>query len=618
MKRHASMNRAYRLVWSEVSQTWVAVAESVRGRGKGSSRKLIAAALLLSTSIALAGPTGGQVVAGTGGINQLGNTTNIQQSSQNLSLNWQSFNVSPQETVNFLQPSASAIAVNRIFDTQGSQILGHLNANGQVWLINPNGILFGQGAQVNVGGLVASTLDFNDSSLNGNTRSFSGKGTGSVINQGNIAAGDGGYVALLGNSVSNQGSISAQLGTVTLGAGSAVTLSFKGNSLVQMQVDQSTLNNLSENGGLIRADGGTVLMSAGARNELLASVVNNTGVVEARTVENHEGVITLLGGMTAGTVKVGGTVDASAPSGGNGGFVETSAAHVKVADGAKVTTLATSGKTGTWLIDPVDIAIDSSLASAIGTALGGSDVSISTAGSNTPSTASGESGTAGDISVNSSISWSANKLTLSAWNNININANLNGSGAAKLALIYGVSAPASGNTSNIAIANGAAVNLPAGTSNFTTLQGSDGIINNYTVITSLGAEGSTTAADLQGMNGSRGINYALGGDINASSTSAWNAGAGFTPIGTAATPFTGTFDGLGHTISNLTIISLWTDYTGLFGYASATSQIRNVGLLGGSVTGFNFVGGLAGENDGTISNSYGDVPTAVAGLSRWS
>ena len=268
MKRHASMNRVYRLVWSQVKNAWVAVAETARGRGKGSSRKLIAAALSLSTAIfttpALAAPSGGQLVSGAGSINQAGATTTITQASQNLSVNWQSFNVAPKETVNFLQPSAAAIAVNRIFDTNGSQILGRLNANGQVFLINPNGILFGQGAQVNVGGLVASTLDLNDASLGGSALSFAGHGTGSVINQGTITAANGGYVALLGNTVANQGTISAQLGTVALGAGSAATLTFSGNSLVQMQVDQSTLNNLSENGGLIRADGGTVLMSAGA------------------------------------------------------------------------------------------------------------------------------------------------------------------------------------------------------------------------------------------------------------------------------------------------------------------------------------------------------------------
>jgi len=327
----ASLNHTYRLVWSDVKQAFVAVAETVRGRGKGSGRKLIAAALSLSTVVAMAGPQGGQVVLGSGAISQSGNTTTIQQSSQNLSLTWNSFNIAQPETVNFVQPSASSIAVNRILDTSASQILGHLNANGQVYLLNPNGILFGQGAQVNVGGLVASTLDLSDTSLNGNTRTFSGSGTGSVINQGSIHASSGGYVALLGNTVSNHGAITAQMGSVVLGAGSAATVTFSGNSLVGMQIDQSTLNNLANNGGLVQADGGQVIMSAGARDALLASVVNNTGVIQAHTVQNVGGNITLLGD----SVVHSGRVDASGATGADtGGRIAINARQVALLDGA--------------------------------------------------------------------------------------------------------------------------------------------------------------------------------------------------------------------------------------------------------------------------------------------
>jgi filamentous hemagglutinin family protein len=390
------MSRIYRLIWNRVTNTWVAVSENAKRRGKSGrgavlGRKAMVAALSLACApLAYAGqsvaekqpeiaarvtrpcvppgcnvttggggvqPIGGQVVSGKGSIAQSGDTTTIRQSSQDLLLNWQSFNIGAQESVDFLQPSASAIAVNRILGTNGSQILGHLDANGQVWLINPNGVLFGQGAQVNVGGLVASALGVSDLSLSSNTISFSGNGTGSIVNQGTISAANGGYVAFLGNHVSNQGTITAKLGTVALGAGSAATLTFSGDSLVKMQVDQSTLHTLAENGGLVQADGGTVIMSAGAKNALLASVVNNTGVIEARTVENHNGTIELLGGMAAGTVNVGGTLDASAPNGGNGGFIETSAVHVEVANDAKVTTLAATGKTGTWLIDPTDFTV---------------------------------------------------------------------------------------------------------------------------------------------------------------------------------------------------------------------------------------------------------------------
>jgi len=215
-RRDDPVNHIYRLIWSDLSNAWVAVAESASGRGKGSRRQLVAAALSLCASVQAA-PTDGQVVSGVGSISRAGATTLIQQSTPALSLSWQSFNVAPRETVRFVQPSAAAIAVNRILDAHGTKILGHLTANGQVWLLNPNGVLFGQAAQVNVGGLVASTLDLDDSTLAGSARTFSGNGRGSVVNQGTITTANGGYVALLGNSVGNQGAITARLGTVALG-----------------------------------------------------------------------------------------------------------------------------------------------------------------------------------------------------------------------------------------------------------------------------------------------------------------------------------------------------------------------------------------------------------------
>ncbi|MFX5510090.1 filamentous hemagglutinin, partial [Acinetobacter baumannii] len=118
----------------------------------------------------------------------------------------------------------------------------------------PNGILFGAGAQVNVGSLVASTLDINDATLGSSTRNFSGMGSGSIVNQGSINSANGGYVAFLGKQVSNQGSIATTAGTTALAAGSDVTLSFAGNNLVSLRVNQSTLDSLSGNGGLIQAD----------------------------------------------------------------------------------------------------------------------------------------------------------------------------------------------------------------------------------------------------------------------------------------------------------------------------------------------------------------------------
>jgi trimeric autotransporter adhesin len=409
------MNPIERVDWNRTSGPLSAAAELTNGASVALTRKRrvgcrivmlsVLAASLCAAGMVYAGngPTGGQIVGGSGQIQQLGNTTIIVQNSPMLSLHWQSFNIALNQTVDFQQPGSSAIAINRIFSNTPSEIYGHLDANGQVWLINPNGVLFGQSAQVNVGGLVASTLDVDDSSLSSNTRTFSGSGKGSVVNEGSIVAANGGYAALIGNQVSNRGVIRAQLGTVALAGGSEVILTFLNNVLLHVQVNQSTLNNLAENRQLIVADGGQVIMTAGARDALLASVVNNTGIVRAQTVENHNGVITLVGGMTAGTVNVGGTLDASAPDGGSGGSIETSAANFNLAGDAHITAAAPQGKAGTWLVDPTDLTIDAPSAATISSTLnGGTNVIEQT----TATGASGvgvQTGGPGDITVNAPI-----------------------------------------------------------------------------------------------------------------------------------------------------------------------------------------------------------------------
>ena len=334
-------------------------------------------------------------------------------------------------------------------------------------------------------------------------------------------------------------------------------------------------------------------------------------------------MINLLGGMEAGTVNVAGTLDASAPSGGHGGAIETSAANVKVAEGAQITTAAASGNTGSWLIDPADFTIGSTATGTVTSGTPTGDISgttLSTALGSVAvtilSTQGSTSSGSGNINVNDAVSWSANKLTLSAQNNININANMTATNTASLALNYGLGAGAAGNTSQIITAAGKSVSLPAGTTNFTTTQGSGSGVTqkSYTVITSLGDAGSSTKNDLQGMKGDLGLNYALGTDIDAcltggncisGATTPWNTGDGFTPIGTVGNGYTGTFNGLGHTISNLTINRSDTSYVGLFGKTSSTNAvINNLGMIGGSIKGSAYVGGLVGDNYANISNSY--------------
>jgi filamentous hemagglutinin family protein len=623
------------------------VAETARGRGKSgrgrsaSRAKAVAAASaalgLLAMSWAHAGPTGGQIVAGKGSISQSGSLTALRHSTQSLSIDWLSFDVAPHETVDFIQPSASAIAVNRIGGNTGSEILGHLESNGQVYLINPNGVLFGAGAQVNVGGLVASTLDVSDASLSSSRRSFTGNGSGSVVNEGTITAASGGGVALLGTQVSNSGVIRAQLGTVALGAGHAVTLTFAGDSLVHLNVDRGVLKSLADNHGVIEADGGQVLMTAGAKDALLASVVNNSGIIEARTVENHAGTITLLGGMTAGTVTLSGTLDASAASGGDGGHIETSAAHVEVADSARVTTAAARGLTGSWLIDPQDYTVAPSGGDITGATL---STELGTTSITLQSSQGGTTGS-GNINVNDAVSWSANNaLTLTASNSINVNGSITASGAnaslvlnantangsesasgsgtlnlgpgasvtlsgANAALSINSTAPQNALPDNFGV--GAAINLP----NVSPTSTAAFVLNRtpYIVINQLGAPGSATGTDLQGIGAVLSGHFVLGGNLDATSTSTWNSGTGFNPIGNSTAAFTGIFDGLGHTIQGL-FVNRPTNDVGLFGVAASAAGIYNLGLVGGSITGGNYVGGLAGTNFGHVVNSYTTGPVS--------
>lgn len=611
------MNRIYRLVWNCTLNAWVAVSENAKGRGKStvSGRKLIALAVaaVIVPMAANAAPLDGVITSGTGTIAQAGAVTNITQSTSKLSINWQDFGIATGETVNFLQPSAMSIALNRVVGQNPSQIFGNLNANGQVFVLNPNGVLFGAGAQVNVGGLVASTLNLTDADFNAGRFTFSNGGvvgSGVVDNQGALNAANGGYIALISTNVTNTGSINAQQGMAALAAGNTVTLNLNNGSLLGYTIDAGTASALINNGGLISANGGQVLITAQGADALSTAVVNNTGVIEAQTVQNVGGVIKLMADMTVGQVNVNGTLDASAPTDGDGGFVETSAATVNVADTASVVTASTLGTAGNWLIDPVDYIIGT------GGNMSGTALSASLTGGNVTIQTGGAAAGNGDIFVNDIVAWSTNKLTFNSHRNININANLNGSGAASLALNYGQGAVAAGNNSGYFVR--AAVNLPAGP-NFRTKLGSDGMVKNYTVITSLGAPGSTTATDLQGMNGNLAGNYALGADIDASATSRWNGGAGFSPIGYPVQQtvflFNGRFDGLGHVISRLTINrALRYDNiygyreghagVGLFGSTGLDSIIQNVGLIGASVRGSRSVGVIAGNNEGVVRNSY--------------
>ena len=303
------MNKAYRLIWSKAKERWVIAAEIIKGKG-GPSPITVAAAVITSLIMAASGaqalPTGGQVAAGQAVISTPSATQmNIKQGTNQAIINWNSFGIGRGEAVKITQPSSQSTLLNRVLGNNPSEIFGSLSANGRVFLVNPSGVLFAPGASVNVGGLVASSLNIKDSDFLAGKFSFFKDGTaGSVVNQGNIS---GGFVALLGNSVENAGAIVTTKGTTGLAAGDEITLGFDPNGFMAIKVDKAAYQAQVNNSGVIEADGGTVVMTASAADALLATVVNNSGTVRARSMVERNGEIVFEGG----TVINSGSVEAS-------------------------------------------------------------------------------------------------------------------------------------------------------------------------------------------------------------------------------------------------------------------------------------------------------------------
>lgn len=501
------------------------------------------AALMLLPRPALAGPEGGTVVAGQAGISQAGPVTNINQSTNKAIINWQGFSVGAKETVNFYQPGASSATLNRVIGNETSVINGAINANRQVFIVNSAGVLFGKGSQVNVGGLVASTLDISNSDFMAGNYKFSGNSSASIVNQGRIRAHGGGYVALLGKTVSNEGVISARLGTVAMSSGDKITLNFEGNSLLDVTIDKGTLNALVQNKRAIRANGGQVIMTAKAADQVLSAQVNNSGIVQARSVAALRGGGT--GGVRigkirmiaeGGTTSVSGKLDASAPKGGNGGFIETSGNHVKIADSAVITTKSAYGVSGTWLIDPTDFNIVAGSAaqtnSGIGagtliTMLGMTNVDIETVSTGTEN---------GDINVNAALNWtSGNNLTLTAANSVNVNAPITWTtGTLTLnANNQNINIGAALTGANLSLDAADTVNIDAANAlNITTISGSANYLNinqSQTWITPPSMSGLTVFSDVNvnaplAWSGGT-LGFAPFGDVNVNAAVTWSSGA---------------------------------------------------------------------------------------------
>jgi len=240
-------------------------------------------------------PSNGVVTTGNASVSTGGNVMTITQSSQNAILNWDSFNIGSAAAVRFVDPNSSSWTLNRVLSASPSQIYGSLSSNGTVFLVNPQGIVVAPGAQVNVGGLVATSLNISDSDFLARHLNFTGTGVaGAVSNAGTITVSQDGFAALIGGQVSNTGAISAHLGSVVLASGNDVTLGVDDSGLLSVGVSQAALNALVSNAGAIIADGGRIIMTAKSANDVLSTVVNNSGLLQADSIGERNGQIWML------------------------------------------------------------------------------------------------------------------------------------------------------------------------------------------------------------------------------------------------------------------------------------------------------------------------------------
>jgi len=306
----------------------------------GAVAALFAASYLPS---AFANPTGGQVVAGTVGISSPGaGQMNITQSSSNAIVNWNTFSIGAGEAVRIVQPSAASALLNRVTGNDASVIAGRLQANGKVFLVNPAGVIFAPGSSVNVGSMIASTLNISNADFLAGNYHFVGASAAPVSNAGSLTAATGGTVALLGGTVSNSGTVNAKLGTVALGAGNDITVDFAGDGLTTLKINQGAANALIGNTGTLAADGGTVVMSAQTADALAGTVINQQGIVRAQSLSEHDGHI-LLDGGTHGVTLVSGMLDASGGAGQTGGRIDVTGHDVALLAGAYVDASGAAG-----------------------------------------------------------------------------------------------------------------------------------------------------------------------------------------------------------------------------------------------------------------------------------
>ena len=343
--------------------------------------------------LAYAMPQGETIRSGHGEITRQDKEMTVNQDTKHLAIDWKGFDINNDERVHFNQPDAASIALNRVTGDAKTFIDGSLTANGQVFVINPNGVLFGQNASVDVGSLVASTARVSDSQMeafgNGDgtlNLELADDSTANVINEGTIRA-EGGLVALHAAAVENSGTIENEGGKIALAAAKNISLSADTAGKLNFTVDGALAKASTLNSGVLKSDGGYIVMTAKQAGDVMSTVVNNTGTIEAKTLRQNEKGEILLDGGASGIVEINGTLDASGMEAGqsagsikaigaethvkdgaallargtvDGGLIETSGDYLEIGDTVDIDAAGETGKAGEWLLDPLDVVISAS------------------------------------------------------------------------------------------------------------------------------------------------------------------------------------------------------------------------------------------------------------------
>jgi filamentous hemagglutinin family protein len=634
-------------------------------------------ALLLAGPLCLeANPTGGAVAAGSATIAGQGSpAVTINQASNTAIINWQTFSIGSGELTKFIQPSSSSATLNRVLGGQTSFINGTLSANGQIYLINGNGIIVGSGGVINTAGFTGSTRDISDSDfLSGNLHFIGGSDAG-VQNLGTISA-LGGNVVLIGKTVDNAGAINAT-GTAALAAGDDVLLA-------QANPDGSTVtvNPVSAPSAASTKIGvkntGTIKASAAelkaANGNIYALAIQNDGLIQATTVTQQGGHIYLT--ADSGTIVNSGTLDASATAakgvggtvllkskagkvvhsgkiiakggqGGAGGNAEISGAQIAITGSADLT--APGGATGDLLLDPSTLEVITG---------GGTNPNASTVDPTTVDsllTSADLTLTADtNITITNAISWDSSSTLTLATNNtgstININAGITDSysGAGGLTIHMGqaadvISTSLNGtiNVANFNLEQGAWVqlvedgsnssssirgNIPATVVNnvttyvlpaFTASNDFEVSLTGATFLRANGGNGNDVYYGLvdiygvQGMQGFLSSNFTLNGNYVDASSTANWNG------GKGFAPIGSENEPYQGSFSNggvenLTINRPNQDEVGLISVTGANADINGIAVYYSTITGGDDTGALVGDNYGTIQGG-GAYGTTVTG-----